>query len=301
MYVTCACLPYYIHVVLSKCVFFSLTDCLLCVCVALDTFHADHDEYGESSTAYTYSPTGEWDHHSVFTHPNGSVRAAVGSIALLTMPTELRLQEIIKKNGGFFTANGAPLTRTIMQGKFGMHFAENGEELVAQKVQSYTPIMLNRPPGLSSDLDPKYATRKNAPTYDPVNGAGAVCWNIFNHLDDGVLSEQYQGTLPKVASTSSTILTHLYPMTPIELGEGFVIGKEKVLTKASGIFRNGRGSKATGYLYEECVEVAVFSTDDEDGREGAVQVQVVPGEVTIQLLPNQAAVVVWELPSDMVG
>ena len=26
-----------------------------------------------------------------------------------------------------------------------------------------------------------------------------------------------------------------------------------------------------------------------------------PGEVTIQLRPNQAAVVVWELPSDIIG
>ena len=279
---------------------FTLRSCAdLCV-AALD---ADHDEYGESNTAYTYSPTGEWDGHSVFTHPNGSVRATVGSIALLTMPTELKLQEIIKKNHGFLTANGAPLTRTIMQRKFGMHFAENGEELVAQKVQSYTPIMLNRPQGLSSDLDPKYATRKNAATYDPVFGAGAVCWNIFNHLDDGVLSEQYQGTLPRMANphNTSTILTHLYPMTPIELGDGFVIGKEKVLTKASGIFRNGRGSKATVYLYEECMEVAAFSTRDRKGNARGGPVQILPGEVTIQLRPNQAAVVVWELPSETVG
>ena len=86
-----------------------------------------------------------------------------------------------------------------------------------------------------------------------------------------MLSE-YQGTLPKVASNTSTILTHLYPMTPIELGDGFVIGKDKVLTKASGIFRNGRGSKAIVCLYEECVEVAVFSAEDEEGSGEAVQV-----------------------------
>ena len=52
-----------------------------------------------------------------------------------------------------------------------------------------------------------------------------------------MLSEQYQGTLPKVASTSSTILTHLYPMTPIELGEGFVIGKEKVDDKRADVVK----------------------------------------------------------------
>ena len=68
----------------------------------------DHDEYGESNTAYTYDPL-HWDNHSVFMFSNGTVRAAVGSIALLTMPLELRLQEIIKAHGGFLTANGAPV------------------------------------------------------------------------------------------------------------------------------------------------------------------------------------------------
>jgi hypothetical protein len=48
-------------------------------------------------------------------------------------------------------------------------------------VQTYTPVMLNRV-GVSQagDIDPKYNRSGN------VSGA-AVCWNIKNHLDDGVL------------------------------------------------------------------------------------------------------------------
>ena len=223
----------------------------------------DHDEYGESNTAYTYDPL-HWDNHSVFMFSNGTVRAAVGSIALLTMPLELRLQEIIKAHGGYLTANGAPLTRTVIQRKFGVHFAENGMELVAQKVQTYTPIMLNRAPGQNGaepDEDPKYfRSPKTTGIYDPVDGAASVCWNMMNHLDDGCLSEQYGAALPK--SDRPTILTHLWPFTPIELGDGFVIGREKVLTKASGKFQSATGANATVYVYKDCVEVAAVTAAD---------------------------------------
>lgn len=270
-----------------------------------------HDEYGESNTAYTYLNEGSaWDNHSVFMYANGTVRAAVGSIALLTLPLELKLQEIIKEHGGFLTANGAPLTRTIIQRRFGIHFAENGMEMVAQKVQLYTPIMLNRAPGQNSENDPKYfRDPKSTGIYDPVGGASSVCWNILNHLDDGVLSEPYGAALPK--SDRPTILAHLWPFTPIELGDGFVIGKEKVLTKASGRFKNGERANATVYIYNECVEVAAVTTSDKqwraergtndtDGHEGmgSVEVQLLPGEVAVQLQPNHAAVIVWEVPSN---
>ena len=116
----------------------------------------------------------------------------------------------------------------------------------------------------------------------------------MNHLDDGVLSEPYGAALPKTAR--STILTHLWPLTPIELGDGFVIGREKVLTKASGIFRNDAGANATVYVYEHCAEVAAVTAAGGAGQGAAgLQVSVVPGEVRVQLQPNQAAVVVWDV------
>ena len=201
------------------------------------------------------------------------------------------------------------LTRTVIQRKFGVHFAENGMELVAQKVQTYTPIMLNRAPGQNGaepDEDPKYfRSPKTTGIYDPVDGAASVCWNMMNHLDDGCLSEQYGAALPK--SDRPTILTHLWPFTPIELGDGFVIGREKVLTKASGKFQSAIGANATVYVYEDCVEVAAVTAADgawrrsvpatvaaEPGEADGLQVSVVPGQVTIQLQPGHAAVVVWE-------
>ena len=82
-----------------------------------------------------------------------------------------------------------------------------------------------------------------------------------------MLSELDQ--VPLLRSTSgglSTIQTYLFPIIIIELGQGFVIGSDKILTKVSGTFRKGGGvpyprgaSKQVThvYVYEECLEVAV--------------------------------------------
>ena len=127
---------------------------------------------------------------------------------------------------------------------------------------------------------------------DPVLGPAAVCWNILNHLDSGVLSEQYGSLLPKHNDTP-TILSRLFPFQVIELGDGFVIGTEKVLTKASGVFKNGAAVGATVFVYEDCFLVAT-ATAGEAAVEGVV---IGKGEVRIKLRPTRQALVVWDQPS----
>ena len=197
-----------------------------------------------------------------------SVRAEVASIALVTLPLELKLQDLIKSKGGFLTANGAPPTRTVIQRGFGVHFAEDSMEQCAQQVQVYTPTMLNRAQGQGKhEGDPRYFRNSsttpgddsNPGLYDPVLGPAAVCWN---HLDSGVLSEQYGSLLPKHNDTP-TILSRLFPFQVIELGDGFVVGTEKVLTKASGVFKKWRRCGC------DCVCLrGLLSVSNSDGRRG---------------------------------
>jgi hypothetical protein len=193
------------------------------------------------------------------------------------------------------TCNGAPKTRTVIQRRFGQHCAENSAQQVSQHVQLYTPIMLSRPPGQCADPDPAYfrnATSKYGTDdieFDPIQGCGAQCWNILNHLDEGVLTE-LDGA-PLVNSTApSTIMTHLFPITPIELGAGFVIGTDKVITKVSGVFQNSGRPVATVFVYEECLQVAKASSG---GGAAVAGVTIRRGEVTLELQPVQAAVVLW--------
>ena len=292
-----------------------------------------HDDYGEfgGKGGYTFDT---FDNRTAFLHAsNLSLQYKAASLALISLPLEMKLKDMTEAHGGFMTCNGAPLTRTEILRGFGQHDAENAMQQVSQHVQLYTPVMLTRPPGGCSDPDPKYfrnASTMDTGLYDPVHGCGAACWNILNHLDDGVLSELDQVPLPMLNSSSggggssgagggSTLQTYLFPLTPIELGEGFVIGKEKVITKVSGIFRNraatsdsatssagaaGAGSATQQqpptrvYLYEDCAEVA--ATQAGGASIEGVRISAAAGggsEVELSLQPAQQAIILWGVPS----
>ena len=244
-----------------------------------------HDEYAYSLVSFTY---GDWDNHTAFLHPADlSIRALVGSLDILSMGLELELQKIIAANDGFFMANGPPVTRTIMNGKFGVHFQENGEHCRVKHVQTYTPVMLNRD-GVSQagDSDPKYSRKGNHSGTD-------VCRNILNHLDDGVLSENYDGMFPKFPDLP-TIWEHMWPMTVIELGDGFVIGRERVVTKASGTFVAPARTSGhhTLFLYEQCLLIGTAGLHQGIAGESVL---VEDGQVAVTLKPGQQAVIVWGL------
>jgi hypothetical protein len=228
---------------------------------------------------------GTWDNYTAFLSPSDlSIRALVGSLDLLSMELELELQKIIAGNDGFFTANGPPVTRTIMNGRFGVHFQENGEHCRVKHVQTYTPVMLNRD-GISQagDEDPKYSRKGN-------HSGADVCWNILNHLDDGVLSENYDGMFPKLPDRP-TIWEHMWPITVIELGDGFVIGRERVVTKASGTFVAPTISSGHAlFLYDQCLLIGTANA--QQGINGE-SVSVDDGQVVVNLKPGQQAVIVW--------
>lgn len=101
----------------------------------------------------------------------------------------------------------------------------------------------------------------------------------------------------------STIQSYLFPITVVELGEGFVIGSGKVVTKISGTFRQDIGTatlqssavKATTtrvYLYEHCLEVAALRAGGSAVSPG-VNISAAGDEVQLSLLPTQQAIILW--------
>ena len=86
------------------------------------------------------------------------------------------------------------------------------------------------------------------------------CRCLQNHLDEGVLTELDGAPLVN-SSAPSTIMTHLFPITPIELGPGFVIGTDRLITKVSGVFHAPNSSQAAAvYVYADCLQVAEASS-----------------------------------------
>ena len=154
-----------------------------------------------------------------------------------------------------------------------MHFAENSMAHRAFSVQIYTPMMLSRPFFQTADDDPLY----NTPS-DP-----RLCTSVLQHLDFGVLTFGYDGLFPNSSASGrhESVFEKSFPITVVELGNGYVVGRERAITKVSRTFHNSIATGSTIYLYRECDLVR------------QVHVAGTVGAVT-GLEPRQIAIVVWE-------
>lgn len=85
----------------------------------------------------------------------------------------------------------------------------------------FTPWMLNREQAQSRDEDPKY-------NYTVGDNPGL---NVLAHLDYGALSNLCS-RLMKNGSTD-TVYQRLTPITPVEVGRGYVLGIRKLVTKVN--------------------------------------------------------------------
>ena len=171
----------------------------------------------------------------------------------------------------------------------------------ANHVQLFTPIMLTRYGGNKHDPDPRYNYTTECP--GPSASERKICFSdlcrCFNdHLDFGTLSMSY-GALWHNGSDNSTVgqenvYGHMMPTTAIEIGEGFVLGRERTVTKRSGVYRppsfpgtfdfniDDANISTTIYRYTHCLLSETKRTS----------VGTLSG-VELELAPTEVAVIVW--------
>jgi len=198
----------------------------------LDDFKCDGifwDEFTRSRAAYVYN---YWDRCSADIDPKTfRVRKLKGSVALLSLPFRYRLVRRILDGGRPFIINGAPATRTMVEQKF-MAFTETGSITNCRKMLLHSPVALGD----------HLTERSEEDTYH----------DMLRALDHGCLYAWYT---VRIFPTHKTLTEYMYPFTPIELHEGYVIGEERILTNRSGLF---------GWGDESDFEAHVF---DREGRE----------------------------------
>jgi hypothetical protein len=253
-----------------------------------------HDEFPLSAFAYTYLEGGQrWDGRSVFLdRATLGVRAVVSSLVLVTQPSELKLLEIVEKHDGVMIMNGAPQTRSWVQAVLagGLSNApvnenENSVAWRAHHSQLYTPMMLNRYGGNLFDQDPLYNhTDCCGDDHDARRWfMTAPCLSVSEHLDFGSLSMGYGGLWHN--STAPNVYATMVPTTAVEIGEGYVVGLERTVTKRSGQYSPPLGApqyaRSSTYVY---------------GTDCLLTAPPANGSLTVQLSlkPGQIGVVVWE-------
>jgi hypothetical protein len=89
---------------------------------------------------------------------------------------------------------------------------------------------------------------------------------MLNALDWGGLYYWYSA---RIVPTRPTLTTWMFPFTPIELHAGWVVGKERILTRVSGRFGWGDASAFEAHVFDrlgrETSDLAVPCLE-QDGR-----------------------------------
>jgi len=127
---------------------------------------------------------------------------------------------------GPLMTNGAPYTRTMSNLKYNA-FTETGNISYCRYMLLHSPIGLGDHRTVRTERDAYHAMQRQ--------------------LDDGCLHAWYDH---RVIPLYPTLTEHMFPFTPIELHEGWVIGQERIITNRSGYFGWGDQSDFDVYVYD---------------------------------------------------
>jgi len=215
--------------------------------VILDKIGADGvywDEHEYSRHHYHYGEP--WDGLSgdvdATTH---EVTRLKSSVTLLTESWRLALAKRILARGPMI-GNGPPMTRARAALKFPC-FVETGSITNCTQAHLHSPIALG-------DHLTEYSEQ------DAYN-------TMLAALDYGCVYHWYNDVT--VVPTHHTLTRYMYPFTPVELHEGFVIGAERILTNRSGRFGWGDASRHEVHVFDDTgkeVEGFIAPTIELDGK-----------------------------------
>ncbi|MPN12677.1 hypothetical protein SDC9_159996 [bioreactor metagenome] len=217
------------------------------------------DELSYSKTPYHYSEP--WDQCSGdIDRKTGKVIRLKSSVALLTKPWRLKQAKKIQQKG-LLLGNG-PLFCDDIRALNIQTFVETARSEFAARAQLYSPIALGNHLIESDEGD---------------------CYrNMLSALDYGCVYAWYSGW---ISVKYQTLAGSMYPITPIELGPGYIIGEERIITRKSGWY---------GWNDTSSHELVVF---DATGR--LVEDFVAPQEkrngnnfTKLELPPNFSAVII---------
>jgi len=72
--------------------------------------------------------------------------------------------------------------------------------------------------------------------------------NMVDGLDHGAVYYWYSTA---IETTRTTLTSFMFPITPINLGQGYIIARERILTNRSGYFGWGDGSDFDALVFDD--------------------------------------------------
>ena len=189
-----------------------------------DAIYWDEMEY--SKLHFSYSDK-YWDNVTgVIDAKTHQLKRKISSVPLVTESWRVATAgKLIKRGNGLLVGNGAPFTRKMRELKT-IRFVETASISNLTRSLFYTPISLGDHLTVRNSID---AYR-----------------DMLKALNYGCLYYFYRHTYGEYP----TLTGKMYPTTPIELGNGYIIGKERILTNRSGNFGWGDDSDFTVHVFD---------------------------------------------------
>jgi hypothetical protein len=184
-----------------------------------------HDEFSYGSTPYAYNAP--WDGCTAIIHPKThALTGTRSSVVLLQQPWKVQIVKYLRNRGKLIIGNGPAMTRTLLNLRIPL-FTETA---------SYSFIIethLGSPWGLGN--------------HDPENDDRVRARMVRRLLDyAGVYGGYNWGDEPKAFHYTRV----MYPITPVELRAGMVLGEERIITNRSGRYGWPDGSGADVYVFD---------------------------------------------------
>lgn len=192
-----------------------------------------------------------------------TVQQKVAFTPLYCQAYQVQQAKRVLNAGKLLIGNGQPVTETMTKLHF-PRFVEAWHAASLRNAHLYCPLGLGSPDKLRSEED--------------------IVPGIRSHLMNGGLWYYYCGW-NVVKLTHPSAAARLFPFTPIELHEGYLIGQERILTAKSGLFGWGDKSNARVYAYgPDGIEIKGFKAP----------VRTIQGKTYFEVRVPQGGIVIVE-------
>lgn len=194
-----------------------------------DGIYWDEMDWSRSEFVFDWP---QWDGHTAeIDRTTFTIARKMCAVPLISQPFRETMVKRILGGGHPLVANGAPTTETMMRYQF-PRFVETGSRTGLYDSQLFTPLGL-------ADAHTEVTQQD-------------VADHIRAHLDYGCA---YYFDFFDIKLEYPMLTQYMFPLTPVELHEGYLLARERILTNRAGVY--GWGDKC-GH------EVHVF---DQTGRE----------------------------------
>jgi hypothetical protein len=207
--------------------------------VGLDGLYIDQFNMAfDDSQRYTYD---KWDGRTVqIDADTGKIVRRLTDAALVGIDARRSLADYVTGRGGFMLANTFPATKAMQtagvqrfnesEWRIDVRTWEDGEmpPLASDPCKGHfsTPLALGFRPKLYGDWGPD--------NYARIIHKGAIAY-----LRHGLLYSHYNTEIPTDGPGAGEYgaINHMFPLTPVEVRPGSVIGEERIVTCVSGTYR----------------------------------------------------------------